>query len=193
MKKFVSLFLSLTLCISMALIVSSCSTQHPIEKFINKVADTDSYQMSVTISNVPLFGTITATTKVDGNIQYTPATLFNEEEYTEIVGDIKYTYTKDEDGKWSKTQDTEEDDDSSWLSEKTMEEFFNPDNYETVKDKKNTYKQKENVTFDDFEDVLITIEEDSCTIEMVSSDEGYNVKLVISRIGEIELTLPTVD
>ena len=124
MKKFVSLFLTLMLCISMMLIVTSCGTKHPIEKFKNKMADADSYQMSVTMSNVPLFGTITMTTKVDGNIQYTPAIMFNEEEYIETVGDTKYKYTKNEDGTWSKTQDTEEEDDSSVTSDKTMEELF---------------------------------------------------------------------
>ena len=193
MKKFVSLFLTLTLFISMMLIVTSCGSKHPIEEFKNKMADADSYQMSVTMSNVPLFGTITMTTKVDGNIQYTPAIMFNEEEYIETVGDTKYKYTKNEDGTWSKTQDTEEEDDSSVTSDKTMEELFNPDNYEKVKDNENTYKQKKDVTFDNFEDVTITIEEDSCTIEMMSTDEGYGVKLVISKIGKIELTLPTVE
>ena len=113
MKKFVSLFLTLMLCISMMLIVTSCGTKHPIEEFKNKMADADSYQMSFTMSNIPLFGTITITTKVDGNIQYTPAIMFNEEEYIETVGDTKYKYTKNEDGTWSKTQDTEEEDDSS--------------------------------------------------------------------------------
>ena len=44
--------------------------------------------------------------------------------------------------------------------------FFNPDNYEKVKD--------------------------NCTIEITSIDEGYGVKLAISKIGEIELTLPFV-
>ena len=193
MKKFVSLFLTLMLCISMMLIVTSCGTKHPIEKFKNKMADADSYQMSVTMSNVPLFGTITMTTKVDGNIQYNPAFMFNKEEYIETVGDTKYKYTKNEDGTWSKAQDTEEEDDSSVTSDKTMEELFNPDNYEKVKDKENTYKQKKDVTFDNFEDVTITIEEDSCTIEMMSTDAGYGAKLVISKIGEIELTLPTVE
>lgn len=193
MKKIVLLFLALMLCISMVLIVTSCGTKHPIEEFKNKMVDADSYQMSVTMSDVPLFGTITMTTKVDGNIQYTPAIMFTEEEYIETVGDTKYKYTKNEDGTWSKIQDTEEEDDSSVTSDKAMEEFFNPDNYEKVKDKENTYKQKKDATFDHFEDVVITIEEDSCTIEMMSTDEGYGVKLVISKIGEIELTLPTVE
>ena len=192
MKKFISLFLTLMLCISMVLIVTSCGAKHPIEEFKSKMEDADSYQMSVTMSNVPLFGTITMTTKYDGNIQYTPASMFDEEEYIETVGNIKYKYTKNEDGTWSKTQDTEEEDDSGVTGDKTMEELFNPDNYEKVKDKENTYKQKKDVTFDNFEDVTLTIEENSCTIEMASTDEGYGVKLVISKIGEIELTLPTV-
>ena len=99
--------------------------------------------------------------------------------------------TKNDDGTWSKTKDTKKND-SGVTGNNTMDELFNPDNYEKVKDKENTYKQKKDVTFDDFEDVIITIEEDSCTIEMTSTDEGYGVKLVISKIGEIDLTLPSV-
>ena len=94
MKKFVSLFLTLMLCISMMLIVTSCGTKHPIEEFKNKMADADSYQMSFTMSNIPLFGTITITTKVDGNIQYTPAIMFNEEEYI-VHSDLTLIRTKD--------------------------------------------------------------------------------------------------
>ena len=191
MKKIILLFTALMLCISMILGVTSCGTKHPIEKFKSKMTKANSYQMSVTMSSVPFFGTVTMTTKVDGNIEYTPANMFEEEEYTETIGDIKYKYTKNDDGTWSKTQDTKKND-SGVTGNKTMDELFNPDNYEKVKDKENTYKQKKDVTFDDFEDVIITIEEDSCTIEMTSTDEGYGVKLVISKIGEIELTLPSV-
>ena len=46
----------------------------------------------------------------------------------------------------------------------------------------------------DYEDVKITIEDDSCTIEMKAISDGmtFGVKIVISKIGEIELTLPKV-
>ena len=74
-----------------------------------------------------------------------------------------------------------------------MEQLFNPENYDKVKDKDQTYKQKEDVSFDEYKDIVMTIEENSCTIEMVSIDEGYSMKIVISKIGEIKLTLPTVN
>lgn len=173
--------------LSMVLMVTSCGTKHPIEKFKNKMSDAGSYEMSVTMSDIPLLGTITMKTEVYGNIQYNPEGIFNEEEYIEIVGDAKYKYTKNEDGTWSKTRDIDEADDFD------LEELFNSDNYEKAKDKESTYKQKKDVIFDDFEDVVMTIDEDVCTIEMVSKDDGYGVKLIISKIGKIELTLPTIE
>lgn len=192
MKKIISTSFVLVLCLSMLLAVTSCSSAHPISEFKDKMTAAESYQMSVTMSNVPLFGTFTMTTKVDGNIQYTPAVMFNEEEYTETVGDVQYKYTKNDEGKWIKTQSEAEEDSSGITSDESMDDLFNPQNYKKVKGEKNTYKQKEDVTFDNFKDVIMTVEENSCTIEMVST-EGYDVKLVVSKIGEIELTLPVVD
>lgn len=195
MKKIVSLSIVITMCMCLITVFTSCSFKHPIDEFKEKMEKADSYQMSVTISDVPLFGTFTMTTKVDGNIQYTPAVMFNEEEYVETVGDVKYKYTKDDAGKWTKAKEDSTDDDSSVYDDESMKKLFNPDNYEKVKGEENTYKQKSDVEFDDYEDVKITIEEDSCTIEMKAISDGMNfgVKIVISKIGEIELKLPEID
>ncbi len=193
MKKIISLSLTLILCLSLLLAAVSCGSKHPIVEFKNKMENAANYQMAVTMSNVPFLGTFTMTTKIDGNIQYTPAIMFSEEEYIETVGDIEYKYTKNEDGKWVKTQNTTKEDSSDITNDKTMEELFNPENYEKIKDKENTFKQKKDVSFEDFEDVVITIEETSCTIEMVSTTEGYDVKIIISKIGEIKLSLPAVE
>ena len=195
MKKALSFLIIVSLCLSMLMMVTSCSSKHPIEEFKEKMEKADSYQMSITMSDVPLFGTFTMTTEVDGNIQYTPAVMFNEEEYTETVGDVKYKYTKDDSGKWTKTKVEDTDDDSSSLyGDDSLNKLFNPDNYEKVKGEENTYKQKDDVDFEDYENVKITIEDDSCTIEMSAISDGmtFGVKIVISKIGEIELTLPKV-
>ena len=194
MKKVISLLIILATCLSILMAFTSCSSKHPIDEFKEKMEKADSYQMSITMSDVPLFGTFTMTTKVDGNIQYTPAVMFSEEEYTETVDGVKYKYTKDDSGKWTKEKDETNDDDSSVYGDESMAKLFNPDNYEKVKGEENTYKQKSDVTFDDYEDVKITIEDDSCTIEMKAISDGitFGVKIVISKIGEIELTLPKV-
>ena len=194
MKKVISLLIILATCLSILMAFTSCSSKHPIDEFKEKMEKADSYQMSITMSDVPLFGTFTMTTKVDGNIQYTSAVMFSEEEYTETVDGVKYKYTKDDSGKWTKEKEETNDDDSSIYGDESMAKLFNPDNYEKVKGEKNTYKQKSNVTFDDYEDVKITIEDDSFTIEMKAISDGmtFGVKIVISKIGEIELTLPNV-
>ena len=193
MKKILSLSLALILGISMLLTAVSCAGRHPIEKFKNKMEEADNYQMTITMSNVPLLGTFTMTTKIDGDIQYTPAGMFHDEEYTQTVGDVEYTYTKTEDGEWIKTQSAVEEDTSDITNDETMNDLFNPENYEKVKGEENTYQQKKDVQFDDFEDVVIIIDDNSCTLEMLSKEEGYSMKIVISKIGEIELTLPSVE
>ena len=100
-KKTITLLLAFVLCVSVLLAATSCSKEHPIEAFKNKMETTDSYQMSMTRSDVPVFGTFTMTTKVDGNIEYTPAGLLSEEEFIETVGDVAYKYTK----KWQRQMD----------------------------------------------------------------------------------------
>ena len=194
MKKVISLSIAIAMCMCFITAFTSCSSKHPIDEFKEKMEKADSYQMSVTMSDVPFFGTFTMTTKVDGNIQYTPAVMFDEEEYIETVGDVKYKYTKDDSGKWTKEKE-DSPDDSSIYDDESMEKLFNPDNYEKEKGEENIYKQKSDVEFDDYEDVKITIEEDSCTIEMKAISDGltFGVKIVISKIDEIELKLPEVD
>ena len=196
MKKALSFLIIVSLCLSMLMLVTSCSSKHPIEEFKEKMEKADSYQISITLSDVPLLGTFTMTTKVDGNIQYTTAVLFNEEEYTETVGDVEYKYTKDDSGKWTKTKvENTEEDSSSIYEDDSLNKHFNPDNYEKVKGEENTFKQKDDVDFGNYENVKITIEDNSCTIEMsaISGGVTFGAKIVISKIGEIELTLPTVD
>lgn len=193
MKRIISLSLVMMLCASLLFAATSCAAKHPIEEFKDKMAAEKNYQMTITLTNIPLFGTMTVTTKVDGNITYTPAVMFNEEEYTETVDGVEYKYTKNDDGKWTKTKVEVDEDSSEIADDESMQQLFNPENYEKVKDEKNTYKQKKDVTFDNFEDVVMTIDEDSCTIEMTATEGGYGAKIVISKIGEIDLTLPTVE
>ena len=194
MKKVISLLTILATCLSILMAFTSCSSKHPIDEFKEKMKKADSYEMSITMSDVPLFGTFTMTTQVDGNIQYTPAVMFSEEEYTETVDGVNYKYTKDASGKWTKEKEETNDNDSSIYGDESMAQLFNPDNYEKVKGEENTYKQKSDVAFDDYEDVKITIEDNSCTIQMKAFSDGmtYGVKIVFSKIGEVELTLPKV-
>jgi len=195
MKKIVSVLFIIVMCITLLAGLMSCSSKHPIAQFEEKMKKADSYQIAMIMSNIPLLGTLTMTVKVDGNIQYSPSFLNNQEEYIEIVGNEKYKYTKSYSGKWTKTKETSTNEVKGILDENSMKELFNPANYEKVNGEENIYKQKSDVIFDEYEDVQITIREDSCTIEMNSNSSGITlgVKMVISKLGEIELKLPEVD
>lgn len=166
--------------------------KHPLEKFLAKMEREENYQMTITLSDIPFFGTITIQTKQDGNISYTSG--FGEESYTETVGDDVYEYTKDSSDNWIKEK-LESDDESDSTSDQLtddFEELFNPENYDKVE--KNKYEQKSNVHFDDYDNVVITIDDDTYTIEMDMSSEGMvmHAKIVISKIGAVELVLPKV-
>lgn len=166
--------------------------KHPITKFFAKMEKEDSYQMAITLSDIPFFGTITMQTKQDGNISYTAG--FGEETYTEKIGDDVYEYTKDSSGNWIKEKQESEDEDESDSTDITddFEELLNPKNYDKVE--KNKYEQKDDVHFDDYDNVIITLDDGTCTLEMDIISDGMvmHAKIVISKLGEIELVLPKV-
>ena len=193
MKKVLSFLIIASICLSILVMGTSCSSTDQIEEFKEKIEEAGSYQLSMTMTDVPFLGTFTMTAQIDGNIQYTPASMFGEEKYTETVGDATYEYKISDTGEWIKTKIENTDDDSSdVMSDESFAQLFNPDNYEKVE--KNTYKQKDDVTFEEYRNVKLTIEEDSCTFEMTVDEDGMTcgVTIVISKIGEIELALPQV-
>lgn len=210
MKRIISLSLALVMIVSMASMTVSCDSiledpmgfiedpvgtlfKHPIEKFYDDLVSEKNYQLDITMKNVPLFGTFSVTTKVDGNISYTPAILWTSEQFVETDGKYKYTYTKDSDGEWSVEKERMDNDASDYVIMADEDELFNPDNYEQVKGEKNVYEQKKGVNFEEYSDVVMTLEDGKCIIECVSNDGGYDCEIVFSKVGEIELTLPDVD
>ncbi len=196
-KKIILAVVAAVLCVATVLsIVLINSSIHPIEKFAAKVARKQNFQMDVVLSGIPIFGAVALTCEVDGNIQHIPAANFISEQYLETVGNKRYTYTKDDAGKWTKT---ESDVDADGLfgnlqDNELFQELMNLDNYEEVEGKKNVYRQKDGVEFEGCKNVTITIEKDSCTIEMILYTDGMalDTLIVISNIGKMNLTLPKV-
>ena len=172
------------------------SSVHPIERFALKIARKQNFQMDITLSGIPLFGTVALTCEVDGNIQHIPQGTFISESYIETVGDKRYTYSKDDSGRWTKTEkDIGENDFLSGLQDNEMlKKLTTPENYEKVEGEKNVYRQKEGVEFESFQNVTITIEKNTCTIQMILYADGMalDTVIVISNIGKMDVTLPRV-
>lgn len=192
MKKSVKLFLLMIIVV----FLTSCGKKHPIDKFKEKMENVDSFQMTVAMSDIPLLGSLTLTTKVDGNIEYIGSFLYSEEQYLEKVDDEIYLYTKDENGNWIKSKsDLNEEELSNVFSEKDLYGLLNSKNYEAVEGEENTYRQKKNVVFENYDEVKIYIGEEVYILEMNITTDGVTIKtkITISKVGEIELRLPTVE
>ena len=195
-KKIIFSAIAAVLLIAIIVGIVLWSSVHPLEKFALKIARKQNFQMDIVLSGIPIFGAVALTCEVDGNIQHIPAANFISESYIETVGDKRYTYTKDDTGKWTKTEsDVDEDDLFGNLQEsEAFQELMNLENYEEVEGKKNVYRQKEDVAFDGFKNVTITLEKGTCTIEMIlyTSGMALDTVIVISNIGQMDLTLPKV-
>ena len=181
----------------LALILLLIFQSSPIGRILTKLEKNESYHMSATISGIPILGSISLERMVDENVTYTSAFLFSSEQYTEVVGDDTYVYTKSSGGEWTKKKADSSSNTTDDMIEDLIgdvDELANPKNYERVKGEKYKYKQKDDVDFGGCKDVVITIADDTVTIEMTVSFQGMDMPatVVISRIGEVELTLPEV-
>ncbi len=198
MKKFVSLIIVLALLATMALSLTACDAKHPIEKFKSKMIKDNSYQMDFSVFSSFLGDTaITLTTETDGKIHHVPASVLTAgiEIYVETDKDEINYYTKGLDGRWVKTALTEAQmaELDFFANTELILTLFDSKNYKKDKDNKNLYVQKKEAHFDLFTEVTILIEDDTCTMEMLTIEDGTSIQIVVSRIGEVDLTLPTVN
>ena len=195
-KKIILAIVAAVLCVATVLsIVIVNASIHPLEKFALKIMKKQNFQMDIVLSGIPIFGAVALTCEVDGDVQHIPAANFISESYIEKVGDKQYTYAKDSNGKWTKTESEASDMISGIQSNDMLKDLMNLENYEEVEGKKNVYRQKEDVTFESFKNVTITLEKDSCTIETILYTGGMalDTVIVISNIGKMNVTLPSVD
>ena len=181
----------------LALILLLIFQSSPIGRILTKLEKNESYHMSATISGIPILGSISLERMVDGNVTYTSAFLLSSEQFIEVVGEDTYLYTKSSDGTWTRKKTDSSSNTADDMIEDLIgdvDELTNPKNYERVKGEKYKYKQKDDVDFGGCKDVVITIADDTVTVEMTVSFQGMEMPatVVISRIGEVELTLPEV-
>lgn len=186
--------MAIVVCVATVLSITLINnSKNSLEKLEEKLTKKKNFQMDIVFSDIPLFGSISMTCETDGNIQHIPETSFFAETYIETVGEKQYSYVKNDFGKWEKSEgaqiafSTLQDGD-------VLAELMNADNYEPVKNEKNVYRQKADVTFEYFQDVTITVEKDSCTVEMITLAGTMTLKthVVISNIGKVNVRLPIV-
>lgn len=189
MKKKLKALIGLMVIFSLLLCVTSCSSGDPFEKFSKKIEKEKNFKMtiSMTVEDVK----ITQTSYVDGNVMYYPenTALMTEEYYVVNMENSVAEYRKNADNKWEKT--IQENNDAFNLE---TNDIFNVENYKRDSEDKNVYKQKKDVLFDNFEDVVLTFYDESVVLEcnMTMEMVKYGVKIVLSEIGEQKLTVPSI-
>ena len=166
-------------------------TTHPIDRFADKLVKSESFHMEMVMSADIGITDVTANfdVKVDGNLAYVSINIpgyMDYDMYFETKGTITYQYVK-ENGTWIKS--IYEDESVPLETSNEVLAILDPDNYDEVKGEKNTYRQKRNVVFDSFEDVLIIIDGDEMIIE-ATMEEIPNCHITFSDVGSTNVSLP---
>lgn len=170
-----------------------------LEEFAVLFAESDNYQMDITLVDwTP--GGHTITEKWDGNLFYQSYVMWPVEHYVETVDGKQYVYQSDMNfpndptKPWTKFE-LEEGTEYSLVPDYTLEAFLsNVNNFVKIEGEENQYKLKDGVEIPYCNNILITLDETSCTIEL----NGYfytgytDIVVVIFNFGGVELTLPTV-
>ena len=178
--------------LALSFVLIGCNSTRQIDRYYKRLVKADSATIIIDMQ-VPIFGKISMTMKMDDNKQYTSV----PEEYKEVIGDTTFTYTKNDNGDWIKTESQTEEDEVS-IKEK-FKELLNSKNYEYSKDlKKFVLKDDVNPEFLDgmqADSLTLEIDGDKCIIsgEVVNS-EGMvmEISITIKDLNKTEILLPTV-
>lgn len=192
MKKLLTSAICLLMIVTLLLFATSCTFNDPLRHYFKKANKTTNYTLTLVLTHEDSNIKITQIMHCDGNIIYYPENrnLGQKEYYAEIIDDYTIEYREVTKGKWEK--DIKE---TEYAFDLEKNDIFNAEHYEKVKKEKNVYKQKKNIVFDSFEDLTVTIIDESVIIEgtMTMDYISYNVKIIVSDFNEHDLTLPTVE
>ena len=185
MKKITAILL-ISICLCFILAGCGGEESNAIDDFYSKLKESNSYKMTFSM------GALNLVTEYDGNKTHSSQFLFTPETYTEKVGDDIFEYTEDSDGKWVKEKRTENNPNRNEMLNASFVDLFDGDNYNKTGD--NTYKQKKDADFGDYENVVITIDGTELTINFTINTNGtsVNVSLLISDVNSTTVTLPNV-
>lgn len=180
--------------LALSFVLIGCNSTRQIDRYYERLKKADSATIIIDMQ-VPIFGKMSMTMKMDGNKQYTSAIFDEQEEYKEVIGDTTFTYTKNGDS-WIKTESQTEEDEVSTKEE--FEELFNSKNYEYSKDlEKFVLKDDVNPEFLDgmqAESLTLEIDGDKCIISGEVNIEGMvmEISITIKDLNKTEILLPTV-
>lgn len=180
--------------LALSFVLIGCNSTRQIDRYYERLKKADSATIIIDMQ-VPIFGKMSMTMKMDDNKQYTSAIFDEQEEYKEVIGDTTFTYTKNG-GSWIKTESQTEEDEVSTKEE--FEELFNSKNYEYSKDlEKFVLKDDVNPEFLDgmqAESLTLEIDGDKCIISGEVNIEGMvmEISITIKDLNKTEILLPTV-
>src|SRR5690554_1958864 len=181
--------------LSLSFVLIGCNSTRQIDRYYERLKKADSATIIIDMQ-VPIFGKMSMTMKMDDNKQYFSAIFDDVEKYTEVVGDKTYIYTRNPLGNWIKTESQTEEDEVS--IEEEFEELFNSKNYEYSKDlEKFVLKDDVNPEFLDgmqADSLTLEIDGDKCIISGEVNSEGMvmEISITIKDLNKTEILLPTV-
>lgn len=184
--------LFLLVILSLAFTMFSCGRD--LEKSFDKMEDLDSYTMEITMSNIPIFGSMTVLMKIDGDMIYT-SNIYSGESYSKMIDGEEYEYYE-EGGQYilSDTPIESDDDeiDSGLLDLIDYDDFEESKNGEWTLKSDKVYLDDEETTY--IKSVVLKVNDDgyitSMSFEMVTEGMKVDVEALFSDFNNTNVQLP---
>ena len=195
MKKiFSAICLVAFLALGFFIFAACVPSTNQIDEFGNKLNKADSYEMNVTME-VPVFGLMNYTVKVDDNITYTSSFMGSPAQYTKYEDNVLFTYTE-KDGAWySEISHLYEPDDNTPFSNEQFLALFNGNNYYYSKEEK-AFVKKDEVSLDfdglNFKSLKLELNNNNCKLSGSAIIEGIQSSIILEfkNLGKTTVVLP---
>lgn len=165
-----------------------------IEKAFANMDDLESYRMDITMSNIPLVGSMTMTMKYDGDYIYASAvsSYYSQYTYYKVVNGNVYEYIEGENGYTLSTEAESSEDMGDYIDFVDPENFVEEEGKWVYKDDR-LYLDDEETEY--MEDIMIEISDDGYISSMVFtvSSEGmsFDAEISFSGFNSTSITLPS--
>jgi len=171
-----------------------CS-QNDLEKSFDKMEDAESYRMEVTMSNIPVLGSMTMVMKVDDDMIYS-SDPFSGDAYAKVVDGEQYAYYY-YNGQYILEDEpmdvSSEDIDTNILEGIDYDDFEETDDNEWTLIEDRIYLDDTETTY--MEDVVITLNDNgyvaNMTFSMLVENMKVDVEIEFSDFNNTVVELPT--
>ncbi len=192
MKQIIKMVWAFLAMVALAASTASCGMINPIERYKAKLATAKSFEMDITLTDIPLVGSLNVTVMKDGDKTHTSG-FMGLDEYSETVDGVAYKYTKSLTGKWTKKV-ADKVDYTDFIDDNTLAALLTSSNYTKSENEEDTWYYSADAELENIKNVKIVFEGEDGSISFTYNYNGFDVNGTIefTKLGEVTVDIPSV-